>query len=53
MYCKIKVICFLQYITCLCKCICYDCVKYNVRSGNGITGSYHTELEFVACKCKW
>ena len=31
MYCKIKVICFLKNITCICKCFRNDCVQYDIR----------------------
>ena len=50
MYRQIKVICFLKYIACIRERLCNDRIEHNVRRSNGITGSDHTELEFVSCK---
>ena len=37
-----------QYIACIAECFCNDGVQYDVRSCNGVTGTNHTELEFVS-----
>ena len=52
MYCGVKIFCCFQTVACLAEYFCRNGVQYNVALGNRITGTYHTELEFVSCECK-
>ena len=45
---QFKVFRLLQYVGCFRKRLCHDGVQHDVRSRDGILGSYHTELELVA-----
>ena len=48
----VEILRILQYVACLCKCLCNDRIQYHIRPGDRVTGTDHTELEFIAGKCK-
>ena len=52
MHCKIKVICFFQTVAGFFKSLGSDRIQYDITLRNRISGTDHTEFEFVAGECK-
>ena len=52
MYSDIKIFCCFKTIACITEYFCCNGIQNYVALRNGITGTDHTELEFVSCERK-